>query len=267
MVGRAAAPLLRPLRASLRAALRLDSRPAGRFAPALNGPVPPHWPAGRGPRDSCCLRRGGFAAVPGSAPAARAWGPPARLRRLAPRFHRVGIGCAAVGFAAHHLPPRLAFGSPGFGRPDGLPYSHPRCGRLRLPSLGVRAVRIALVAALPSRCSLRPPPRNRGAKRRPCGPDARRAGLRPPARLCALGRAWLGALRLLATLRATGRLPPRQAVPPRGGRVLPGGGATVGFASLRLAPRSGLLGGRVAPSRIPGAAPCWLAFGSRYPRL
>lgn len=261
MVGRAAAPLSRPLRAALRAALRLDSRPAGRFAPALNGPVPPHWPAGRGPRDSRCLRRGGFAAVPGSAPAARAWGCAARLRRAAPRFQRVKIGVRASASPPPFASPFLAALGRGFGRPDGLPRFHPS----RRPE-GPAASEfgpIFLLAALTKKSTGLP--RGSGGPRAEVFNLGRGApGLRPPARHRALGRP---AVRdgPAALLTAAGRLPPRRPVRPRGRSRSPGYGATVGFASLRLAPRSPLLAARFAAVGIVGAAPCWARCARRYP--
>lgn len=249
MVGRAAAPLSRPLRAALRAALRLDSRPAGRFAPALNGPVPPHWPAGRGPRDSRCLRRGGFAAVPGSAPAARAWGCAARLRRAAPRF------------AGWESASRRSASPPTSCRP-----ASPSARRV---SVGLMASLIPILAAVGC-ASLRSefgpsglPPKAGGRAPKFSTWDAAHRGFAP---LLVTGR-W-GALPFATGLRPCSRLP---AGSPRVRPSRLGAGASCRAAarrslrSLRLAPRSPWRSVATLPPRQAGAAPCWARCARRFP--
>lgn len=235
---------------------------AGALRRARDGPVPRTGPldaglgtlvAFAGAGFACCSRLRARCARLGVRRPPSARGPP---------LCGVKIGVRAVGFAAHPLPPLPRFARSGIGRPDGLPRFHPSAPSLRAGRFGVRPYFFARFA---HKKIDGPPPESGGPRAVPSGRHLAHRGFAP---LLVTGR-W-GALPVTTGLRPCSRL---TAGSPRVRPSRLGAGASCRAAalrslrSLRLVPRSGLLAARFAVVGIPGAAPCWLAFGSRYPRL
>lgn len=278
MVGGAAAPLLtRPLRtgrSALRAALKAPSC-AGFVSPgepwAWTARSLPGWPG----RPAC-------PAPLASAPAARAWGCAARLRRAAPRF--AGRKSAARRSA---LPPTSCRpDSPSARRASvGLMAALVfvlRGGRLRLPCSEFGPIFLLAASWRRLRLHHSRSQKNRRASPRKAGGrapkfstwDAAHRG-KPPARDRAVGGP-LGRDGRKRPAPSSRRLPPSLPFRPRGRSRSGAGGETARSAvrpSLRLGagspepspwPTLGTAGRSQATSRISGAAPRFVL--SRWPR-
>lgn len=236
--------------------------PAGRKAPscAVLGATGrarfarPAWTAGRP-----SLAPGGACphALASALPVV-AWGGAFAPSALGHPLHGVMIGCRAVGFAAHPLPPLPRFARSGIGRPDGLPLSSSCDLFALLTGLGFGPIFSCVVCRL---CRHPPPEKidgphhHEGGGRAPSLWAVSQAPRgKPPARHRALGRPDDPRRTLCVLWLVCRRLPPRQAVRPGGRSVLSGDGKTArGFrpASLRLPVVNPLT------FALPHARSCW----------